>query len=178
MAKASLNTGTTSFICEVFVQDNTKTDGSGLTGLTNGSAGLTAYYKKSGGSASVAFTLSAISTLGTFAGGSTTGAFKEVDSTNMPGVYELHLPNALFSGATSAVVYLQGAANMAPLVLEIELTATNNQDGTRGGMTALPNANANANGGLPIVGGAGDLAAIKAKTDLIGLGTSRSSLGR
>jgi hypothetical protein len=41
---------------------------------------------------------------------------------------------------------------MAPTVIEIELTGTDNQDGTRGGMTALPNANAASSGGLPTSG--------------------------
>jgi hypothetical protein len=39
---------------------------------------------------------------------------------------------------------------MAPVTLEIELTAWDNQDSVRGGMTALPNAAAGATNGLPL----------------------------
>lgn len=149
MAKEALVAGTTSYVCEVFVQDNTKTDGSGLTGLAFNSASLTAYYKRSNGTAAVAITLATITTLGTFA----SGGFKEVDAVHMPGVYEFDPPDAaLASGAKNVVIMFQGAASMAPTLLEFELTANNNQDGVAGGMTALPNAAAGAANGLVILG--------------------------
>lgn len=136
MAKLSRVTGTTSQIVNIFVQDNSVATGAGLTGLTNSSSGLTCYYKRNTGSASVSVTL-ASATLGTF----TSGGFKEVDSTNMPGVYELGIPNAaLTSGADSVVVMLQGATHMAPVTLEIELTAVNNQNGNNFGLAYLPQA--------------------------------------
>ena len=51
------------------------------------------------------------------------GGFVEVDATNMPGVYRLDLPDAVCAtGVNSVVVMLKGAANMAPLLLEIQLT--------------------------------------------------------
>lgn len=51
------------------------------------------------------------------------GGFKEVDATNMPGVYRLDLPDAVCAtGVPSVVVMLKGAANMSPVVLEIQLT--------------------------------------------------------
>lgn len=136
MAKISRQIGTTSLIVEIFIQNNSVTTGAGLTGLTSSSSGLTCYYKRNTGTASVSVSLTT-ATLGTF----TSGGFLVVDGTNMPGVYELGIPNAaLASGADSVVIYLQGATNMAPTVLEIELTQNSNQDGVRGGMTALPNA--------------------------------------
>jgi hypothetical protein len=74
----------------------------------------------------VAVTLATITTLGTFA----TGGFKEVDATNMPGVYEFHPPDAAFvSGADNVVFLLSGATGMAPCAVEVELTATDNQTG-------------------------------------------------
>jgi hypothetical protein len=128
MAKISRQIGTTSQIVLVFIQDSSSTTGAGLTGLAYNSASLTGYYKRNTASSSTAITLATISTLGTFA----TGGFKEVDATNMKGVYEFHPPNAaLASGADSVVFCLQGATNMAPLLLEIELTATTNQTDTR-----------------------------------------------
>lgn len=128
MAKLARQVGTTSQIVTVFIQDSSSTTGAGLTGLVYNTSGLTGYYKRNTASASTAITLATISTLGTFA----SGGFKEVDSTNMKGVYEFHPPNAaLATGADSVVFCLQGATNMAPLLLEIELTATTNQTDIR-----------------------------------------------
>jgi hypothetical protein len=79
---------------------------------------LTAYYLREGAASATAITLATM-TVGTWA----TGGFKEVDATNMPGIYELGLPDAaLATGANSVVVMLKGAANMAPVTLEIQLT--------------------------------------------------------
>lgn len=124
MAKQSRLAGRTSNVVEVFVQDSTSTTGGGLTGLVYNAAGLTAYYKRNSASGSTAITLATITTLGTF----NSGGLKEVDATNMPGLYEFHPPDAaLASGADSVVFELKGATNMVPLLLEIELTAVNNQ---------------------------------------------------
>lgn len=151
MAKAIVKAGTTSFIVNIFIQDTSKTDGSGLTGVTYSSSGLVCYYKRTDGTASVSCTIGDITTLGTFAGTSTDAALKAVDGTNMPGVYELHIPNnALASGATSVVLMLKGVTNMAPVVLEIELIAVDLNDSVRMGLTALPNVAAGASGGLPL----------------------------
>lgn len=135
MAKLSLLKGTTSKLIDIFIQDSSSTTGAGLTGLVYNSSGLVAYYYREGAGSATAITL-ATQTLGTWA----TGGFIVVDGTNMPGVYQLSIPNAaLASGANSVVVLLKGATNMAPVVLEIELTGTDNQDAVRGGMSALPN---------------------------------------
>lgn len=145
--KLSLKAGTTSKDVNIFIQDNSVNTGAGLTGLAYNSGSLTAYYHRQGANAATAITL-ATKTLGTWA----TGGFVAVDGTNMPGVYELGLPDAaLASGATWVVIMLKGATNMAPVVLEIELTAWDNQNATTGGLSALPNASAAANGGLPTV---------------------------
>ncbi len=161
MAKLQLKAGTTSKTVKVFIQDTT---GAALTGLAFGTSGLTAYFIREGAAASVAITL-ITATLGTWV----SGGFIVVDGTNMPGLYELDLPDAaLAAAAKSVVVYLQGAATMAPCVLEIELTAVDNQDTVRYGMTALPNAAANAAGGLPIsAAGALDMDDIAADVDAI-----------
>ena len=76
-------------------------------------------------------------TLGTYA----SGGLKLVDDTNMPGLISFCPPDAaLASGAQDVTFYLQGAQNMAPILVEVELTANDNQDSVRGGLTALPNA--------------------------------------
>lgn len=147
MAKISILAGTTSKLIDVFIQDNSVTTGAGLTGLTNGSSGLTWYYYREGAAASVQVTSIASMTLGTW----TSKGFIVIDGTNMPGCYQLGVPDAaLAGGAKSVLMVLQGATNMAELVLEIELTAVDNQDSVRGGMTALPNAAAGATNGLPL----------------------------
>lgn len=123
--KAQVKAGTTSYICEIFIQDTSSTTGAGLTGMVYNSAGLTAYYKRSNGTTAVQITLATIATLGTFA----SGGFKEVDATNMPGVYELHIPDAcLAAGATSVAILLKGAVNMAPVPLEITLKGNDEAD--------------------------------------------------
>ena len=139
MPKLERQVGTTGLIVLVNVLDTASTNGGGKTGLTNASAGLSCYYKRNTGTASVAASaINSITTFGTYNGSSTAAAFKEVDPTNMAGCYEFHAPNnALASGADSVVIYLLGAAGMAPVKIEIELTATSNQDAAAGGITRL-----------------------------------------
>lgn len=143
--KAFLRRGSTSKLARIFVQDSSQTDGRGLTGLTNASASLTCYYIKEGQNAATAVSLSG-GTLGTWS----SGGFIEVSSANLPGVYELGLPDAALSTGNSTLVMLKGATNMAPVLLEIELTDLDPMDAVRAGLTALPNAAAGANGGLPL----------------------------
>lgn len=115
--KLTIKKGTTSKLLRIFITDSSKTDGSGLTGLVHNSAGLTAYYIREGAASATAISL-VTATVGTF----TSSGFKEVDATNMPGVYELHPPNTcIASGADSVVIFLKGATNMASLPLEIQL---------------------------------------------------------
>ena len=135
-----IQAGTTSKRIEIFVPNTASTTGGGLTGLTYNSSGLKAYYTREddGNTGATAITL-ASATLGTY----TSGGFTEKDSTNYPGWYELDLPNAVLavgsSGATWATVTLYGATNMAPVRIEIMLVAYNPMDGTRLGLSALPN---------------------------------------
>ena len=84
----------------------------------------------------------------------------------MPGWYEVGLPNAAIASSASVVIHFQGAANMAPVPIEIELVSYNPLDTIRLGLTSLPNAAADAAGGIPISDAGGlDLDAVKAKTD-------------
>lgn len=169
--KNKFKAGKTSVIVHVFIQNSSVTTGAGLTGLVFNSAGLKGYYMRAGASASVAITLATIATLGTFA----TGGFKEVDATNLPGVYELHVPNAAFAaGAERVVVVLSGATNMVPCALEIELDAIDYQDATRLGLTALPNANAGSNGGLPTGDASGRVTLIPSQSPSVSNGTAQA----
>lgn len=130
MSKFQILKGSTSVLVRVFIQDASKTNGSGLTGLTNASSGLTCYVARDddGNAAATVLALSG-GTRGTWS----SGGFKEKDATNQPGVYELGLSNAsLATASRSCTYYLQGAANMAPCIFEIELTNTDNQSSTFG----------------------------------------------
>lgn len=59
----------------------------------------------------------AAGTVGTW----TSGGFKEIDPVYLPGVYELGLPNAALASGNSVLVMLFGAANMVPVLSEIQL---------------------------------------------------------
>lgn len=144
--KLNIKKATTSKLIEVFISDSSSTTGSGLTGLVYNSSSLTAYYMRNGASSAVSITLVTM-TLGTWV----SGGFVEVDAVNMPGVYQVGLPNAIIAlGVDSVVLHFKGATNMAPLPLELQLVSYDPNDAIRMGLTALPNAVSNAAGGLPI----------------------------
>jgi hypothetical protein len=150
MAKISRLAGSTGHVLTVRILDASSSTGAGLTGLTYNASGLACYYKRNRGAAAVAVNLANITTLGTYV----SGGFKEIDPVHMPGFYEFHPPDAsLASGAGSVAILLSGAAGMVDCPLEVELTGVDNQDGMRGGLGALPNASAAANGGLPVLSG-------------------------
>lgn len=149
MAKLTVRTGSTSRIEHVFILDSTSTAGAGKTGLTN--ASVTAFYFRPGdtSTASRSITLSN-GTLGTFS----SGGFREVSATDMPGLYEIGIPNAVFAaGANHAVVMIKGAG-IAPVLLEYDLVAYDPLDGVRLGLTALPNV-ASGSAGAIITSGTG-----------------------
>src|SRR5258708_5893375 len=117
--KLLVKKGATSYLTAIFIQDSSSTTGAGLTGLTSGSAGLVCYRARAddGNAAGTAISLSA-GTRGTWS----SGGFVEKDATNMPGLYELGVPDAaLATGSNWAILMLKGATNMAPLPLEIQL---------------------------------------------------------
>lgn len=154
--KLSIKAGKTSQTINVFVADSSSTTGAGLTGLAYNSAGLTAYYcRPQAAAASIT-----LATLAAVTSSWSSGGFKEIDSTNMPGWYRFDIPNAVIAaGVDSVAIHLKGATNMAPLPIEIELVAYDPQDTVRLGLTALPNAAAEAAGGLYTRGsGAGQIA--------------------
>lgn len=168
MAKTSLVKGTTSYLARIFIQNSSLTTGAGLTGLAFNTAGLTCYRARDddGNAGGTAISL-VTATLGTWA----SGGFKEKDATNMPGWYEFGVTNAgLASGSKTVSIHFQGATNMAPCVLEFELTATDNQDGVHGGMTALPNTACTTNASLLTSGSGTDQLSVssgRAKADTV-----------
>lgn len=119
MAKLNIKPGSTDVTLYVFIQDSSSTTGAGLTGLTFESAGLSIYYVRS-----LSTRLEITKATQTPAGAHSDGGFCAVDDTNMPGVYRLDLPDAVCAvSARCAVVMLKGATNMAPVVLEVDLSS-------------------------------------------------------
>lgn len=154
MSKREIKAGATSQTIDVFIQDSSVSTGAGLTGLVYNTASLTAYYRKGATGTPTAITL-ATQTVG---GAYSSGGFVAVDGTNCPGQYRLDLPNAAVDTAGMVTIYLRGATNMAPCVMEIEVVAVDKFDAVRYGMTALPNAAAESSGGLYTRGsGAGQI---------------------
>ncbi len=110
--------GATSEIWQVFAQD---VFGNPLPGLLFNTSGISSYYHRSTDTTVTAITLATM-TVGTF----TSGGFKEIDATNMPGWYQFCPPNtALATGAKSCAFCIKGAVNMKDVSIEIQLTTTN-----------------------------------------------------
>ncbi len=115
--KISRRAGATSQILQIFIADSSSTTGAGLTGLTNASGSLTAYFHRDTDTTATAISLVTM-TVGTF----TSSGFKEIDASNMPGWYQFCPPNTAFAtGAASVGIHLKGATNMAPLPIEVDL---------------------------------------------------------
>jgi hypothetical protein len=106
----------------IFIADTSKTDGSGLANLVYNSSGLVAYYFAGDLNNEVQITL-VTATLGTYA----SGGFIAVDNTNMPGWYEIGIPDAALDGGNEVAIQLRGATNMAPVNIYIELDAVDYQ---------------------------------------------------
>ncbi len=134
-----------------FVDDDGGTSpGEPTTGLlfSDIETGGSASYQRQG-AARVDFALVTVAV----AAAHTDGGFILIDDTNMPGLYRLDVPDLAFATGVSFVIIqlVAAAANntlMRPLL--IDLTAVDLRDGVRGGMTALPDAAADAALGLPI----------------------------
>jgi hypothetical protein len=124
MAKLSILAGATSQTINIFIQNSSVTTGAGLTGLAYNSGSLTAYYTFPKTSP-VAISLVTQTATGAYS----SGGFVEIDSTNNKGLYRLDIPNAAIASGNGrfVTILLQGATNMVPCVLEIELTAIDNQ---------------------------------------------------
>lgn len=133
MAKLQIKKASTDVTLYVFVQDSASTTGGGKTGIAYNAASLVAYYVRPLGTAT-AITL-ATQTVG---GAHSDGGWVEVDATNMPGLYRFDLPDAVCAtGVNSVAIMVKGAADMAPLTLEVELVAYDPQSATSLGLSNL-----------------------------------------
>ncbi len=111
--------GVTSEIWTIFIQDSSVSTGGGLTGLSNSSSGLICYYHRDTDTTPTQVSLVNM-TLGTY----TSGGFKVISDSFLPGFYQFCPPNAaLASGAKSVAFSLSGATNMAQVPIEIDMQA-------------------------------------------------------
>jgi hypothetical protein len=100
----------------------------GATGLTFSTSGLAAYYVRNQ-SAPVAITLVTQTATGAWS----SGGFAEIDSSLVPGVYRLDVPNAAFAaGASDVTIVVRGASGTNGAVLTVTLSS--------GGLTAAQTA--------------------------------------
>lgn len=157
----TIKKGATSQSVYVEILDSTSTTGGRKTGLAFDTAGLTAYYVRNQGSA----TAITLATLAAANSAWSSGGFKEVDATNMPGVYRLDVPDAaLASGADDVSITLKGATGMAQVSLNLPLV-----DNLASDVYARLGAPAGASVSADIAQVYGvvdtEIAAVKAKTD-------------
>lgn len=109
---------------QIWIRDSSVGYPKGKTGLVYNTASLVAYCIADGQTAATAITL-ATATVGTY----TAGGFKEVSSTNMPGLYEFGLPAGVtLSGADRATVMFKGAAGMADTPVYIQILPYTEED--------------------------------------------------
>jgi hypothetical protein len=158
MPKFTFVKGETNLIIIVFIQDDTATDGSGLAGLDHTSGITGGYVKRDSVGVAVAVDED-VAVEGTYQAPSTAAHIRIGTPANMiAGVYELHLHNTHLTTKDYVTISIEGAANMAPLLIELQLSSINVNDAIRAGMTSLPNAVAEAAGGLYTRGaGAGQI---------------------
>jgi hypothetical protein len=137
--------GSTSVRRLIFIADSSSTTGAGLANLVYNTSSLVAYYFAGDLSNEVQITL-ATATLGTW----TSGGFVAVDNTNMPGWYEIGIPNAALDGGNECAIQLRGAANMVPVNIYIELDSFDYQTATQPvNVTQFGGTNGTFNSGVP-----------------------------
>jgi hypothetical protein len=146
--KLSMKAGTTQKRIRVLIINSSTS--LPMTGLTYNTAGLTFDYIREDQSAGTSVTFVS-GTVGTWLSNS----FAEI--TSVPGFYELGLPDAALASGQSVQMILSGATNMGLVPIEIELTATDNQNAANGGLSALPAVAAGANNGLPLGNSSGQV---------------------
>ena len=119
-------------VLRTFLQDSTSTTGAGLTGLSSTSTGLRIDVIRELDATVTSYTVAAsnvetITTIGTYAAPTASKCrFKEVDATNLPGMYELQFAQALFGTGDASryiISMIRGATSLAPRLIEIQLTA-------------------------------------------------------
>ena len=129
----------------VKIRNSSVSTGAGLTGLTSASSGLIISTIADNEATATAYTVAgstieSITTLGTYSAPTATKCrFKEVDSTNHKGIYEIQIADARFavSSAKSVLISISGATNAAECDALVPLTSVDPYDATAFGVSRL-----------------------------------------
>jgi hypothetical protein len=135
------------------------TDGTPETGVVFNTSGIDLEYRREG-AASTDITEATLAALTT---AHTDGGFLHIGN----GYYRLDLPDAAVASGASGVLIHGTVTGMVVLGCYIQLVAYNPFDSVRLGLTALPNAAAGANGGLPTGNASGQVAVASLANDSI-----------
>jgi hypothetical protein len=150
--------GTTDVSVVIRIIDST--DGTPETGVVYNTSGIALEYRREGAT-STAITEADLAGLDS---AHADGGFKHIGN----GYYRLDLPDAACATSSTGVLVHGTVTGMVVIGCYIQLVTYDPFDGVRLGLTALPNAAADAAGGLPISDSGGlDLDAIKTKTDYL-----------
>jgi len=118
----------------VFIQDTTSAVGAGLTGLTFSTSGLSIHTIADNEASVTSYTaagstIETITTIGTFAAPTATKCrFKEIDSTNLPGWYEIQIADARWAVSGARAVQARVAVTggfCAPVEIQLALFDVN-----------------------------------------------------
>jgi hypothetical protein len=150
--------GSTNISVELFIIDST--DGTPELGVLWNTAGIDLNYRRDG----AVVTSITEATLAALTTAHTDGGFLHVAN----GRYRLDVPDAAFATGVSQVTFGGTVTGMVVMPVTFQLVNFDPDDATRMGLTALPNAAANAANGLPIsIAGSLDLDAKLANTNEI-----------
>ena len=139
--------GTTNYSATIRIVD--ATDGTPEEGVVYNTAGLVLWYRRQGGTHADMTSTSSPATLvtQTESGTHTDYGFVHIED----GYYRLDLPDAALAAGVDHVDIGGVVTGMVVMGGRIRLTGMDLDNAVRGGMTALPNANAGAAGGLGTV---------------------------
>lgn len=165
--KQAIKLGRADFTITVFIPDPASTVGKGKTGLAHTDMTVSYTRVETDNDVTVTDVTSSLNALTNLTDAHNDWGWKEVSSTLAPGLYRLDLADAvLATGIWSAVVYVcitSGLSAASPA--EFIAVAYDPLDTVRLGLTALPNAAADAAGGL-VISDAGGLDADAQRADV------------
>ena len=120
--KISRQVGTVSEVLNIFIQDATVSTGAGLANISAPTV-LYGWCRNDQVASSTGACSTSTGALGLYF----VSTLTQTNSTAMLGWYQFGVPDGVFASGRSAALHLYGAASMAPVPIEIELTKTNNQ---------------------------------------------------
>ena len=139
----TIQKGATNQSIEMYIIDST--DGTPETGVLWNTAGIDLKYRREG-AAVVNITEAELASSPDLTDPHVDGGFLEIGN----GVYRLDLPDAAVASGADSVVMFGTVTGMIVLPVTIQLVNYNPMDATRLGLTAIPDADADAAGGLPV----------------------------